>query len=762
MQVAKQNMPVSSIVIGIDLFPIKPIAGCISLTEDITTDKCKQALTKELKTWKVDLFLNDGAPNVGRNWLFDAYQQICLSLSAVKLATEFLRPNGWFVTKVFRSKDYNAFIWVLKQLFKKVYATKPSASRKESAEIFIVCQGYKAPSKIDPRFLDPKYVFEELDIAPTKPVDLLKEPKGDKKQKAVGYESIDLRRVYKTSEFLQAENALDVLQVATEIQFDDLKIENHPATTVEIKECFKDIKVLNRKDLKDIIKWWKLLKQELYPNEEELAQASESKIDPKPVTEDEREEMELEEIDKHIETLKLEELRDEKRKKKKANKERAKLEQKIALKMVLKGDSGPHEERDEEVFDLSEIKNQKVLDKLMDGTDITKKRERKKKQLSKMVPYDENDLLDDDAHIPTIQSDNEDDSDEIEEELGLGGESDNDNWDLHPTAKNGARGSEKRGAASEKNKKNPLLTDLDYRDKDSKKIAKSKLWFEKDIFKNMKSAEDQDEDIDLDTMVKDFKQKGIKVVGEEEQTKPDLSLMGKKARRRARHEQDGGAKKVESDSDSEVEPDEKLQKPKKIKLSEEELALGQMMITSKKMKRDLVDGAWNRYMFNDDNLPDWFVEDEKKSMRKELPVSEELVSNYRKNLTEFNTRSIKKVMEAKARKKRQAKKQMDKIKKKAETILENADHTGQEKIKLIKKLYKKTEKKKEEITYVVAKKNNSSGKKVKRPAGVKGRFKVVDPRMKKDLRAEKKAQKGKGKAGKTKGMKQKGGKKKSK
>ena len=106
-------------------------------------------------------------------------------------------------------------------------------------------------------------------------------------------------------------------------------------------------------------------------------------------------------------------------------------------------------------------------------------------------------------------------------------------------------------------------------------------------------------------------------------------------------------------------------------------------------------------------------------------------------MKEIDARPIKKIAEAKARKKRRTLKRLEKIKKRVQGVVDAPDALDSEKMQQLKRLYQKVKQdsgRSKEVQYVVAKKG--IGKRVSNPAGVSGRFKVVDPRMKKDSRKQ--------------------------
>ena len=263
-QVAAESMPASSLIVGVDLSPIKPIPRVITFQSDITTDKCRATIRQHFKTWKADTVLHDGAPNVGTAWVQDSFNQAELALQAMKLATEFLVEGGTFVTKVFRSKDYNSLLWVFNQLFTKVEATKPPSSRNVSAEIFVVCRGFKAPKRIDPKFLDPRAVFAELsDPTPNNEAKVFNPE--IKKRKRDGYEEGNYTqfREVPASEFIQTTDPIAILGSLNRLSFEQpsngdvalAALDKLPETTQEIRDCCTDLRVLGRKDFRNLLRW---------------------------------------------------------------------------------------------------------------------------------------------------------------------------------------------------------------------------------------------------------------------------------------------------------------------------------------------------------------------------------------------------------------------------------------------------------------------------------------------------------------------------
>ncbi|XP_068274993.1 pre-rRNA 2'-O-ribose RNA methyltransferase FTSJ3 isoform X2 [Nyctibius grandis] len=766
LQVASKFMPVSSLIIGVDMVPIKPIPNVVTLQEDITTEKCRQALRKELQTWKVDVVLNDGAPNVGASWVHDAYSQANLTLMALKLACEFLCKGGWFITKVFRSRDYQPLFWIFQQFFHKVQATKPQASRNESAEIFVVCQGYQAPDKIDSKFFDPKYAFKEVEVQTKSVSELVSK----KKPKAEGYADGDTTLYHRFTlvDFLKAPNPVDFLSKANEITLGDGELENHSSTTEELRQCCKDIRVLGRKELRALLNWRTKLRRFLAKKLKEQAKELDINLSSGEEEEGKEEEKkekktssgavadevvkeEEEEVELALAEMKAKELAELKRKKKKILKEQRKQRERVELKMDLPGVSIA-DDGDTSMFSLRTIHRTPLLNEVTRGDMASAD------ALLEIGPGD------DDIYV----SDHEEDDDvslasDLDPEELVEIEARQRRLERERREQGAKRGKFKQKEEEEEEEgekeENPLLVPLE--EKSVLEERQTNLWFGKDAFAGIEDDADEDLELGQSQMLAERQHKattkGQKKKVPQEEEAPAAPLPAADTGPNAGKAQGEQSSDDDSSSDEERPPTPVGRKRGRVEpcgfevvpiedpvkrarvLDAEGLALGSVIATSKKARRDLIDDSFNRYSFNEDEgeLPEWFTEEEKQHRRKQVPVDKQTVEAYRQRWREINARPIKKVAEAKARKKRRMLKKMEQMKKKAEAVVSTVDISEREKVAQLRRIYKKAglAKEKRQVTYLVAKKG--VGPRVRRPPGIKGQFKVVDSRLKKDVRAQK-------------------------
>jgi 23S rRNA (uridine2552-2'-O)-methyltransferase len=124
-------------VVGVDLLMIEPIPGAILLQADFTHPGVDEEML-ELLGGAPDLVLSDMAHNTVGHRQTDHLKIIALIEIAADFAIRTLKPGGHFVTKNFQGGDGGGVLARLREEFETVKYVKPEASRKDSAEVFLV------------------------------------------------------------------------------------------------------------------------------------------------------------------------------------------------------------------------------------------------------------------------------------------------------------------------------------------------------------------------------------------------------------------------------------------------------------------------------------------------------------------------------------------------------------------------------------------------------------------------------------------------
>ena len=731
-QVAAKEMPISSIKIGIDLDPIKPIPGVTTFQCDITTEQCRHLIRKEIKHLKADVVLHDGAPNVGGQWAKDSYNQNELVLYSIKLASEFLKEGGWFISKVFRSMDYNALLYVMKQLFQKVEATKPLASRTQAAEIFVICQGYKNPSYIDPKLLDPKYALKQIDDEDTMKNNTINSIKAmfDRKKNRSGYNTDTLFIVKSFSDFIECSNPFKFLFETNKIKIDTEKSKEYldvvKKNPKDYELYFDDLQVLGKKEMEELIVWRNKIRTRLNLSRKENIKEKEDKKE-----KDINEEMD-EEIQKY-----------EKQRKKRLEAQKRKQE-KIELsnkKAFILQEDQPHDndvENDDELYEYMQ-KHDIDIENLEEPKE--EKEEEEDEKDSKEINYSD---LSEDDYIDMMNEDIEENKRLYEEEREI-------------KRKNKEKGEKKKKKGEielvkneDKENDDLLNEDLDNEEEEEEENEgdDSALYDEEEEFEDEK---EEKKDLPLNEE-------------EEEEFKDDIIINNplrrekKKKEEKKENKMENKKQKEEKESeeednlsyDTDEQEEEKKLLNKKTKREKEESSSdseddgynsddkAEIRAIAKKMLRKkerlkILNSSYNRYAFEDEGkVPNWFLEDEAKHNKPQKPVTKAEVLAEKEYLRKITVRMPKKILEAKARKRNKLNKRLQKIRKQAEGIANQDEYTEISKVKQIEKLYKREiNKSKEKKKYIISRSwSNNKGKDSRN-------VRHVDRRMKKDKRAVK-------------------------
>ena len=129
-------------LLALDLLEMLPILGANILQQDFL-ELTEEEISQWLHGQKVDVVLSDMAASASGHTLTDHLRIMALCEDAFLFAKEHLNEGGSFVAKILQGGTENELLAMLKVNFRQVKHFKPKSSRSESAEMYVVCMGFR-------------------------------------------------------------------------------------------------------------------------------------------------------------------------------------------------------------------------------------------------------------------------------------------------------------------------------------------------------------------------------------------------------------------------------------------------------------------------------------------------------------------------------------------------------------------------------------------------------------------------------------------
>ncbi|MCF7981670.1 MAG: 23S rRNA (uridine(2552)-2'-O)-methyltransferase RlmE [Pseudomonadales bacterium] len=143
-QVAVKLVGKKGCVIASDILPMEPIDGVEFIQGDFSEEEVYQNILSTLDGRRLDLVISDMAPNMSGIGAVDQARSMCLVELALDMASQVLRPEGSFLTKVFQGAGFDELLALMRSKFNKIQTRKPDASRARSREKYIIAKGFRA------------------------------------------------------------------------------------------------------------------------------------------------------------------------------------------------------------------------------------------------------------------------------------------------------------------------------------------------------------------------------------------------------------------------------------------------------------------------------------------------------------------------------------------------------------------------------------------------------------------------------------------